>query len=119
VPMDKADEYSREAAECIHPATRQSLWNTKHDKRPGPQAAVPLLSLRPEDLPEEMQGDYAALRLLLTHEPLSSEAGATPPHFNDEHSSDISRKDSQHVHRVNGWAVGTEETPCPLAPRES
>ena len=42
-----------------------------------------------EDLPDDMQGDYAALRLLLTHEPLSSEAGATPPHFNDEDSGTL------------------------------
>ena len=55
-------------------------------------AAIPLISLHLDDLPEEMQGDYAALRLLLTHEPLSSEAGLKPRHFHDEDSLQLARK---------------------------
>jgi hypothetical protein len=55
-------------------------------------AAESLVSLRLDDLPEEMQGDYAALRLLLTHEPLSSETGPRPRHFHDEDSQQLAQK---------------------------
>jgi hypothetical protein len=55
-------------------------------------AALPLVSLRLDDLPEEMQGDYAALRLLLTHEPLSLEAGPRPRHFHDEDAQTLAEK---------------------------
>ena len=54
-------------------------------------AAFPLLSLRPDDIPEEMQGDYAALRLLLTHEPLSLDS-PRPRHFHDEDAQTLAEK---------------------------